>query len=73
MAVSHTGLRGHAQTVRLYGTRGGTPVVVSSGDGGWMHLGPRVADVLAAKGYFVLHGTNDRNVQGGPRRSSTRT
>ena len=47
-------LRGHAQTVRLYGTRGGTPVVVSSGDGGWMHLGPHVADVLAAKGYFVV-------------------
>lgn len=47
-------LRGHAQTVRLYGTRGGTPVVVSSGDGGWMHLGPHVAEVLAARGYFVV-------------------
>jgi alpha-beta hydrolase superfamily lysophospholipase len=47
-------LRGHAQTLRLYGTRGGTPVIVSSGDGGWIHLGPHVAEVLAAKGFFVV-------------------
>lgn len=47
-------LRGHPQTVRLYGMRGGPPVVVSSGDGGWVHLGPHVAEVLAAKGYFVV-------------------
>ncbi len=47
-------LRGHVQNVRLYGTRGGPPVIVSSGDGGWMHLGPHVAEVLAAKGYFVV-------------------
>ncbi len=47
-------LRGHPQTVRLYGMRGGPPVIVSSGDGGWMHLGPHVAEVLAAKGYFVV-------------------
>jgi fermentation-respiration switch protein FrsA (DUF1100 family) len=48
-------LRGQAQTVRLYGTRGsGDPVIVSSGDGGWIHLGPYVAELLAAKGFFVI-------------------
>ena len=30
------------------------PVIVSSGDGGWIHLGPHVAEVLAAKGFFVV-------------------
>ena len=33
-------IRGHEQSLRVYGTRGGPPVIVSSGDGGWMHLGP---------------------------------
>jgi virulence protein VirJ len=48
-------LRGRPQTVRLYGTRGaGAPIVVSSGDGGWIHLGPSVAETLAANGYFVV-------------------
>ena len=37
-------IRDHQQTVHLYGTRGGTPAIVSSGDGGWIHLGPHVAD-----------------------------
>jgi uncharacterized protein len=27
---------------------------LSSGDGGWMHLAPHVAEFLAAKGYFVV-------------------
>jgi fermentation-respiration switch protein FrsA (DUF1100 family) len=47
-------LRGHTQTLHLYGQRGGHPVIVSSGDGEWIHLGPQVAEVLAAKGYFVV-------------------
>jgi alpha-beta hydrolase superfamily lysophospholipase len=47
-------LRTTSQTVRLYGSRGREAVVVSSGDGGWMHLGPHVAELLAAKGYFVV-------------------
>ena len=47
-------IRGHAQSLRLYGSRGGVPVIVSSGDGGWIHLGPHVAEVLAAKGFFVV-------------------
>lgn len=47
-------LRGKPQTVHLYGTRGKPPVIVTSGDGGWMHLGPHVAEKLAASGFFVV-------------------
>ena len=47
-------IRGRPQLLRLYGNRGGTPVIVSSGDGGWIHLGPHVAEVLAARGFFVV-------------------
>ena len=47
-------LRGRAQTLHLSGPRGGYPVVVSSGDGGWMHLAPQVATMLAARGFFVV-------------------
>lgn len=47
-------LRGRPQVVHVYGTRGGTPVIVSSGDGGWVHLGPHVAEALAARGFFVV-------------------
>jgi fermentation-respiration switch protein FrsA (DUF1100 family) len=47
-------LRGRPQTLHVYGSRGGPPVIVSSGDGGWMHLGPRVAELLAARGFFVV-------------------
>jgi type IV secretory pathway VirJ component len=47
-------IRDHQLTVHVYGTRGGTPVIVSSGDGGWVHLGPQVAALLAARGFFVV-------------------
>jgi hypothetical protein len=47
-------MRGQTQSLRVYGARGGIPVIVSSGDGGWIHLGPHVAEVLAAKGFFVV-------------------
>jgi hypothetical protein len=47
-------LRGQAQPVHLYGTRGAPAAVVTSGDGGWVHLGPDVARFLAAKGWFVV-------------------
>ena len=47
-------IRGHVQWLHLYGARGGQPVIVSSGDGGWMHLGPHVAETLAARGCFVV-------------------
>jgi alpha-beta hydrolase superfamily lysophospholipase len=47
-------IRGHRLAVHLYGKRGGLPVIVSSGDGGWVHLGPHVAETLAANGFFVV-------------------
>lgn len=47
-------IRGRQQTVYVYGRPTNEPIVVSSGDGGWMHLGPHVAEVLAARGFFVV-------------------
>ena len=47
-------IRGQPQTLRLYGPSDGEPVIVSSGDGGWIHLGPHVAEVLSARGFFVV-------------------
>lgn len=47
-------IRGHAQAVSIYGRRGGRPIIVSSGDGGWIHLGPHVAEFLASQGFFVV-------------------
>ena len=47
-------LGGHDQKLHLYGPFTGRPVILSSGDGGWMHLAPHVADMLAANGYFVV-------------------
>lgn len=47
-------LRGHQQWLRVYGTRGRPPLVVASGDGGWMHLAPQVAEFLAAQGFLVI-------------------
>jgi alpha-beta hydrolase superfamily lysophospholipase len=47
-------VRGKIQTLQLYGPRDGDPVIVSSGDGGWIHLGPHVATMLAARGFFVV-------------------
>jgi alpha-beta hydrolase superfamily lysophospholipase len=47
-------IRGRNQTLRVYGQRGGPAVIVASGDGGWVHLGPYVAEFLSGKGYFVV-------------------
>lgn len=47
-------MRGVPQTLHLYGARGGPVAIVTSGDGGWVHLGPDVAEFLAAQGYFVV-------------------
>ena len=47
-------IRGHEQILHLYGTPDGDPVVVSSGDGGWIHLAPYVAEFLSSKGFFVV-------------------
>jgi pimeloyl-ACP methyl ester carboxylesterase len=52
--IETVNIRGHVQYLRVYGSRGGSPVIVSSGDGGWIHLAPHVAEVLAARGYFVV-------------------
>ena len=47
-------IRGQQQLLHIYGQRGGDPVVVTSGDGGWIHLGVHVAEALAAHGYFIV-------------------
>jgi pimeloyl-ACP methyl ester carboxylesterase len=47
-------IRGQEQSLRVYGNPSGDPVIVSSGDGGWIHLAPRVADVLSRHGFFVV-------------------
>jgi hypothetical protein len=47
-------IRGVPQTLHLYGTPGGKVAVVTSGDGGWLHLGPDVASFLASQGWFVV-------------------
>lgn len=47
-------VRGKPQKVHLYGPREGAPVVVTSGDGGWIHLGPVAAEFLGAQGYSVV-------------------
>jgi type IV secretory pathway VirJ component len=53
-AIDTVTVRGHAVTVHTYGARGGRPIVVTSGDGGWIHLAPYVADTLARRGCFVV-------------------
>lgn len=47
-------IRGREQPLHLYGKRGDPPIIVSSGDGGWIHLGPHVAEFLANHGFFVV-------------------
>jgi Bacterial virulence protein (VirJ) len=47
-------IKGKPQNVRLYGSPGGQPLIVASGDGGWFHLGPHVAATVAASGYCVV-------------------
>lgn len=47
-------LRGHRQTLYTYGPPEGAPIIVSSGDGGWIHLGPHVAQLLAARAFRAV-------------------
>ena len=47
-------IRGHDQLLKIYGPSTGDPVIVSSGDGGWTHLGPHIADMLARRGFYVI-------------------
>lgn len=52
--TSTIALRGRPQQLHVFGQRGSTPVIVSSSDGGWVRLGPHIADVLGRHGYFVV-------------------
>jgi alpha-beta hydrolase superfamily lysophospholipase len=47
-------LRGHPQSLYIYGSPAGAPIVLSSGDGGWIHLAPHVAEFLAARGFYIV-------------------
>ncbi len=47
-------IRGHRQSLHVQGSLPGDPVIVSSGDGGWIHLGPHVAEFLGSRGFFVI-------------------
>jgi hypothetical protein len=53
-AMARFALRGQTLDLYLYGKRGAPPVVLVSGDGGWVHLAPQTAPILAANGYFVV-------------------
>src|SRR5689334_24919483 len=47
-------MRGHPQQVRYFGSPSDRPVIVSSGDGGWMHVAPHLAEWLASHHYYVM-------------------
>ena len=53
-SVRTVSLGGHEQKLHMYGPATGTPVILASGDGGWMHLAPHLAVLLAGRGYFVI-------------------
>ncbi len=42
--VRTVNLGGHEQKLHMYGAETGRPVILASGDGGWMHLAPHLAD-----------------------------
>jgi alpha-beta hydrolase superfamily lysophospholipase len=54
LAASPLVIRGREQPLHLYGEPGRPAVVLLSGDGGWIHVAPRVAEHLASSGYFVV-------------------
>jgi alpha-beta hydrolase superfamily lysophospholipase len=54
VAQESLSLRGHEQSLYVCGSPSDFPVIVSSGDGGWIHLGPHVAQFLCARGYYVI-------------------
>lgn len=66
-------IRGRAQSLRVYGKEGGPAVIVASGDGGWTHLGPDVAEFLAGQGYRVLGFDSKAYLSGFTTKSSTLT
>jgi len=47
-------IHGREQSLHIYGPLSGDPIIVSSGDGGWLHLAPHVSELLAERGYFVV-------------------
>ncbi len=47
-------IRGREQTLQIYGMPAPNIAIVSSGDGGWVHLAPHVAEALAARGWYVV-------------------
>lgn len=47
-------LHGRGYPLRRFGPVSSHVAVLSSGDGGWIHLAPHVAEVLAARGWTVL-------------------
>ncbi len=47
-------VRGKQQKLHLYGPPGGRPVVLASGDGGFIHLAPEVAAFLGGEGFRVV-------------------
>jgi Bacterial virulence protein (VirJ) len=58
-SLTNIGLRGTNQQLHLYGSRGGVPVILSSGDLGWAGLVSHVAEFLSSQGYFIV-GFNSR-------------
>jgi hypothetical protein len=64
-------IRGHHQSLYLYGTPRGNPVIVSSGDGGWIHLAPHVAELLAGRGFFAIGFDTRAYLSGFTTRQST--
>jgi hypothetical protein len=53
-------IRGKQQTLYLYGTPGAPPIILSSGDLGWVGLVTHVAEFFSENGYFVI-GFNSRS------------
>jgi dienelactone hydrolase len=64
-------IRGKAQDLHLYGTRGNPPVIVSSGDGGWISVAVHVAELLAKQGYFVVGFNSKTYLEGFTTKDST--
>jgi type IV secretory pathway VirJ component len=52
-------IRGRFQQLHRDGSRGGDPIILSSGDLGWVGLVVHVAELLAGHGYYVI-GLNSK-------------
>src|SRR5438552_2992348 len=47
-------IRGQEQTLHVYGSRAGIPVIMGSGDLGWTGISVHIAQALGARGYWVV-------------------